>query len=47
MGAGILALPMVMRYLGIIIGTSFIASIGLYAIYSVYLLMKCKDLTGH
>jgi amino acid permease len=46
MGAGILSLPMVMQYLGLIVGTLFISLVALCTIYSVNLLLKCKDLTG-
>jgi hypothetical protein len=45
MGAGILSLPKTIRYLGIIPGAIFITLIALNTIYSVHLLMKCKDIT--
>lgn len=45
MGAGILSLPKTMRYLGFIPGILFITLIGIITIYSVHLLMRCKDMT--
>ena len=46
MGAGILSIPIVMRYLGIIIGSFFISFIAIVTIYSVHLLIKCQEITG-
>ena len=39
LGAGIISLPVVMRYLGIILGTVFIAFIAVCTIFSVKLLL--------
>ena len=46
MGAGILGLPVVMRYLGLILGCIFLIINSLVTIYSVKILLKCKDITG-
>ena len=46
MGAGILSIPIVMRYLGILLGLIFIFFIAIVTIYSVYLLIKCQEITG-
>jgi amino acid permease len=46
MGAGILSLPVTFRYLGMILGTLFIALIALANHYSVRLLLQCKDMTN-
>ena len=46
MGAGILSIPIVMRYLGILLGVSFIIFIAFVTIYSVYLLIRCHQISG-
>jgi len=46
MGAGILASPIIMRYLGILIGTLIIVFLALSTIYSVYILIRCHEITG-
>ena len=45
-GAGILSIPIVMRYLGILLGTLFIIFIAFVTAYSVYLLIRCQQITG-
>ncbi len=45
LGAGIISLPVVMRYLGIILGTVFIAFIALCTIFSVKLLLIAQEIT--
>ena len=46
MGAGILSIPIIMRYLGIIIGSLFLIFLALSTIYSVYILIRCHQITG-
>ena len=46
MGAGILSIPIVMRYIGIFPGTLFICFIAFVTIYSVNLLIQCQEITG-
>lgn len=46
MGAGILGLPVVIRFLGLIPGIIFLIINAAVAIYSVSLLLRCKDITG-
>ena len=46
MGAGILSIPIIMRYLGIFVGTIFIVFLALSTIYSVYILIRCHEITG-
>jgi hypothetical protein len=46
MGAGILGIPVTMEKLGLIVGTIFITAISLITMYSVKLLLRCKDITG-
>ena len=46
MGAGILSIPIVVRYLGILLGISFIIFIAFVTIYSVYLLIRCHQISG-
>ena len=45
LGAGIISLPVVMRYLGIILGTVFIAFIAVCTIFSVKLLLIAQEIT--
>ena len=46
LGAGIISLPVVMRYLGFILGILFIIIISFLTIYSSYLLLKAHQITG-
>ena len=46
MGAGILSIPIIMRYLGYILGTLFITILAILTYYSVYLLLRCHEITG-
>jgi hypothetical protein len=46
MGAGILSLPGVFRYLGVFLGTIFIGFIALVNAFSVSLLIKCQEMTN-
>ena len=46
MGAGILSIPIIMRYLGIVLGSFFIIFLALSTIYSVYILIRCHEITG-
>lgn len=45
-GAAILSIPIILRYLGILIGVSFLIFVACATIYSVYLLIRCKEITG-
>ena len=46
MGAGILGIPVVMRYLGLILGSCLMMINALVTIYSVHVLLRCKDITN-
>ena len=46
LGAGIISLPVVFRYLGFILGFIFITIIAILTIYSSYLLLKAHQITG-
>ena len=46
MGAGILSIPLVMSYLGILIGAVLLLFLAITTIYSVYILMRCHQITG-
>ena len=46
MGAGILSIPLVFSYLGILIGTVLLLFMAVSTIYSVYILMRCHQITG-
>ena len=46
LGAGIISLPVVFRYLGFILGFIFITIISILTIYSSYLLLKAHQITG-
>ena len=46
MGAGILSIPIIMRYLGFLIGIFLIVFLALTTIYSVYILIRCHEITG-
>ena len=46
LGAGIISLPVVIRYLGFILGIVFIIIIAFLTIYSCYLLLKAHQITG-
>ena len=47
MGAGILSIPIVMRYIGMFPGTLFILFIAFVTVYSVNLLIRCQEISGH
>jgi amino acid permease len=46
MGAGILSIPLMMSYLGILIGTILLIFLAVTTIYTVYILMRCHQITG-
>ena len=46
LGAGIITLPVVMRYLGYILGSVFILLIAILTIYSSFLLLKAHQITN-
>ena len=46
LGAGIISLPVVFRYLGFILGFIFITIIAILTIYSSYLLLRAHQITG-
>ena len=46
MGAGILAIPLLMSYLGILIGAIILVFLAIVTIYTVYILMRCHQITG-
>ncbi len=46
MGAGILSIPIVMRYIGMFPGTLFILFIAFVTVYSVNLLIRCQEISG-
>ena len=46
MGAGILSIPIIMRYLGLLLGIIFIIFLAFCTIYSVFILIKCHEITG-
>ena len=46
MGAGILSIPIIMRYLGLILGIIFIISLAIITLYSVFILIRCHEITG-
>ena len=46
MGAGILSIPIIMRYLGFFLGSILIIFLALSTIYSVYILIRCHEITG-
>ena len=46
MGAGILSIPIVMSYLGFIIGIIIVLFLALSTIYSVNILIRCHQITG-
>ena len=45
LGAGIISLPVVIRYLGFILGILFITIIAILTVYSCYLLLKAHQIT--
>ena len=45
LGAGIISLPVVIRYLGFILGIIFILIIGVLTVYSCFLLLKAHQIT--
>ena len=46
MGAGILSIPLMMSYLGILLGAILLLFLAVLTIYSVYILMRCHQITG-
>ena len=46
MGAGILSIPIVMNYLGILLGLVIILFLAISTIYSVNILIRCHEITG-
>ena len=46
MGAGILSIPIIMRYLGFLLGIIFILFLAFCTIYSVFILIRCHEITG-
>ena len=46
MGAGILSIPIIMRYLGFLLGIILIVFLALSTNYSVYVLIRCHEITG-
>ena len=46
MGAGILSIPLIMRYFGFLIGVIFVVFLALSTYYSVFILIKCQEITG-
>ena len=46
MGAGILSIPIIMSYLGFLVSFILIVFLALCTIYSVYILIRCHQLTG-
>ena len=46
MGAGILSIPIIMRYLGFLLGIAFIIFLAFSTIYSVFILIRCHEITG-
>ena len=46
MGAGILSIPIIMRYLGLFLGIIFILSLALCTLFSVFILIRCHEITG-
>ena len=46
MGAGILSIPIIMRYLGFLLGILIIIFLAISTIYSVYILIRCHEITG-
>ena len=46
MGAGILSIPIIMRYLGLLLGIIFIIFLAFCTIYSVFILIRCHEITG-
>ena len=46
MGAGILSIPLMMSYLGILLGIVLLLFLAVLTLYSVYILMRCHQITG-
>ena len=46
MGAGILSIPIIMSYLGFIVGIIIVLFLALSTIYSVNILIRCHEITG-
>ena len=46
MGAGILSIPIIMRYLGLFLGIIIIILLALCTLFSVFILIRCHEITG-
>ena len=46
MGAGILSIPIIMRYVGLLLGIIFIIFLAFCTLYSVFILIRCHEITG-
>ena len=46
MGAGLLSAPIIMSYLGLLVGIIFYIFMTIMTLYSVYILMRCHEITG-
>ena len=46
MGAGILSIPIIMRYIGFLLGIIFIIFLAFCTLYSVFILIRCHEITG-
>ncbi len=46
MGAGILSIPLIMSYLGLLIGIILVVFLAAITLYSVYILIRCHEITG-
>ena len=46
MGAGILSIPIIMSYLGILLGLVIVLFLAVSTIYSVFILIRCHEITG-
>jgi amino acid permease len=46
MGAGLLSAPIIMSYLGLLVGIIFYIFMAIMTLYSVYILMRCHEITG-
>ena len=46
MGAGILSIPIIMSYMGFIVGIIIVIFLAVSTLYSVYILIRCHEITG-
>ena len=46
MGAGLLSAPIIMSYLGLLVGIIFYIFMAIVTYYSVFILMRCHEITG-